>query len=45
MSLDDVEREVIRQTLEATGGNRKEAAERLKIGERTLYRKIERYGL
>jgi two-component system response regulator HydG len=45
MSLDDVEREVIRQMLEATGGNRKEAAERLKIGERTLYRKIERYGL
>ncbi len=45
MSLDDVEREVIKQTLEATGGNRKEAAERLKIGERTLYRKIERYGL
>jgi two-component system response regulator HydG len=45
MSLDDVEREVIKQTLDATGGNRKEAAERLKIGERTLYRKIERYGL
>ncbi|HZV02827.1 MAG TPA: sigma-54 dependent transcriptional regulator [Planctomycetota bacterium] len=45
MSLDDVEREVIKQTLEATGGNRKETAERLKIGERTLYRKIERYGL
>ncbi len=45
LSLDEVEREVIKQTLEATGGNRKEAAERLKIGERTLYRKIERYGL
>jgi two-component system response regulator HydG len=44
-SLDEVERELIRQTLEATGGNRKAAAERLKIGERTLYRKIERYGL
>jgi two-component system response regulator HydG len=44
-SLDEVEREHIRQTLEATGHNRKEAAERLKIGERTLYRKIERYGL
>lgn len=44
-SLEEVEREHIRQTLEATGHNRKEAAERLKIGERTLYRKIELYGL
>jgi two-component system response regulator HydG len=44
-SLEEVEREHIRQTLEATGGNRKDAAERLQIGERTLYRKIERYGL
>ena len=44
-SLEEVEREHIRQTLEATGGNRKGAATRLKIGERTLYRKIERYGL
>ncbi|MBI3723779.1 sigma-54-dependent Fis family transcriptional regulator, partial [bacterium] len=44
-SLEDIEREHIRQTLEATGGNRKEAASLLKIGERTLYRKIERYGL
>jgi two-component system response regulator HydG len=44
-SLEEVEREQIRQTLELTSGNRKEAAKLLKIGERTLYRKIELYGL
>jgi len=44
-SLDDVEREHIRRTLELTGNNRAEAARILKIGERTLYRKIKEYGL
>jgi DNA-binding NtrC family response regulator len=27
------------------GGNRRKAAEELEIGERTLYRKIKKYGL
>jgi two-component system response regulator HydG len=44
-TLRDVERELIRQTLEATGGNRKAAADKIGIGERTLYRKIEEYGI
>ena len=40
-----VEREMIRKTLEHVGGNRKKAARILGIGERTLYRKIQMYGL
>jgi two-component system response regulator HydG len=44
-SLQDVEREHIRRTLELTGQNRTEAAKILQIGERTLYRKIKEYGL
>jgi len=45
MSLQQAERELIRATIAECGGNRKEAAKRLKIGERTLYRKINQYGL
>ncbi len=44
-SLEEVEREHIRRTLEMTGHNRAEAARILKIGERTLYRKIKEYNL
>jgi len=43
--LEEIEREAIVQTLELTGGNREETAARLGIGERTLYRKLEKYGL
>ena len=45
MSLDEVEKIVIQRTLEMTDGNREEAARTLKIGERTLYRKLDKYGL
>ena len=45
LPLEDVEREHIRRTLEATDNNRTEAAKLLKIGERTLYRKIKEYNL
>jgi len=45
MSLEEVERILIRNTLQMTNGNREEAAKLLKIGERTLYRKIRKYGL
>ncbi len=45
MSLEEVEKELIKNTLIETGGNREEAASRLGIGERTLYRKIKAYGL
>lgn len=45
MSLEQAERELIRSTLAECNGNRKEAAKRLGIGERTLYRKIHQYQL
>ena len=44
-AMQDIEREAIKATLELTAGNRKAAADMLQIGERTLYRKIEKYGL
>ncbi|MEZ6189265.1 MAG: sigma-54 dependent transcriptional regulator [Planctomycetota bacterium] len=44
-SMNDIERDAIAATLELVDGNRKQAAELLEIGERTLYRKIEKYGL
>jgi len=45
MSMEEIEREAIRKTLEDTNGNRTRAAEILKIGLRTLHRKIQKYGL
>ena len=45
MTMDELEREAIRSALDAVGGNRRKAAEMLDIGERTLYRKISKYGL
>jgi len=43
--LEEVERIFITETLKLTGGNREQAAEMLRIGERTLYRKIKEYQL
>jgi DNA-binding NtrC family response regulator len=43
--LQTAERALIDSALKATGGNRRQAAERLGISERTLYRKIKLYGL
>ncbi len=43
--LSEVERYYIEQTLELTEGNREEAAKRLGIGERTLYRVIQDWKL
>ncbi|MEK6737236.1 MAG: helix-turn-helix domain-containing protein, partial [Planctomycetota bacterium] len=45
MTIDDVERELIKITLITVNGNREEAAKMLGIGERTLYRKLDLYGL
>jgi DNA-binding NtrC family response regulator len=45
LTMEQVEREHIRSTLEMTGGNREQASKILGIGERTLYRKIKDYGL
>lgn len=44
-SLEDNEREIIRESLERNGGRRKATADELNISERTLYRKIREYGL
>ena len=44
-TLAEIEREVIRATLEMVGGHRANAAKILGIGERTLYRKIKEYEL
>ena len=44
-TLADMERELIRRTLEHTGGNRTHTAELLGIGVRTLQRKIRSFGL
>lgn len=45
MSLEDVEKDMIRRALERHNGKRKNAAADLKISERTLYRKIKEYNL
>ena len=45
MSIQDAEKELIRNTLKMVSGNREQAADILGIGERTLYRKIKEYGL
>ena len=45
LSLDEVEKDMIRKALERHHGRRKNAAKDLKISERTLYRKIKEYGL
>ena len=43
--IEDGERERIKRALELSGGNRKIAAEKVGLSERTLYRKIKEYGL
>ena len=43
ISLDDVEKEHIIDILRLTNWDKPEAAKMLKIGLRTLYRKIEKY--
>jgi DNA-binding NtrC family response regulator len=45
MTMEEREREAIRDALARNGGRRKDAAEELKISQRTLYRKIKEYGL
>ncbi|MFG0315523.1 MAG: sigma-54 interaction domain-containing protein, partial [Phycisphaerales bacterium] len=44
-SLEQLEKQAIRETLKLTGGNREQTAKLLGIGERTLYRKLKEYGL
>ena len=45
LSLDQIEKQAIRNALRACQGNREVAAKMLGIGERTLYRKLKEYGL
>lgn len=45
LRIEDAEIDRIKRALEVSGGNRKVAADRLDISERTLYRKIKEYGL
>ena len=45
ISIEQAEKELIRNTLKLTNGNREQAAKSLGIGARTLYRKIKEYGL
>lgn len=45
LSLEDMERQMIRFTLDKYKGKRKAAADELQISERTLYRKIKEYGI
>lgn len=44
-SLDEVEAEMIRSTVESVKGNAAQAAKALQIGRATLYRKLDKYGL
>lgn len=45
LSLDEVEKDMIRRALAKHGGKRRGAAQDLNISERTLYRKIKEYNL
>ena len=45
VSIEDQEKALIEKALHATGGYRKEAAAKLGISERTLYRKMKEYDL
>ena len=45
VSLNELEKQAIEETLAKTKGNREKAAKILGIGERTLYRKIKEYNL
>jgi DNA-binding NtrC family response regulator len=45
ISIEQAEKELIRNTLKMTNGNREQSARLLGIGERTLYRKIKEYDL
>ncbi len=44
LPLDEVERVTILKTLEASGGNKSEAARRLGITRKTLHKKLKKYG-
>lgn len=45
LTMDEIEKDAIKKTLTKYKGRRKEAADELRISERTLYRKIKQYDL
>jgi len=45
LNVEAMEKQLIQKALAFTKGNRKKAAQLLGIGERTLYRKLDKYGL
>jgi DNA-binding NtrC family response regulator len=45
LTVDEMEKRMIIQALEKTGGNRTKAAEKLGISRRTLHRKLNQYGI
>jgi two-component system response regulator HydG len=45
VALEEVEKATILQTLDAVGGNKSEAARRLKITRKTLHKKLKAYGV
>jgi DNA-binding NtrC family response regulator len=45
LNVEEMEKDLIQRALEFTKGNRKKAAQLLGIGERTLYRKLDKYKL
>jgi DNA-binding NtrC family response regulator len=45
VNVEEVERVLVERALDEADGNRKKAAKMLGVGERTLYRKLEKYGL
>ena len=45
LNVEEMEKDLIQRALEFTRGNRKKAAQLLGIGERTLYRKLDKYKL
>ena len=45
MTLDELERQAILDTLNACGGNKAETARRLGISEKSIYNKLKRFSL
>ena len=45
LPLEEVEKATILKTLESSGGNKSEAARRLGITRRTLYKKLKKYSI
>jgi two-component system response regulator HydG len=43
LTLEELERQYIQRVLEAEGGNKTRAAQRLGLDRKTLYRKLEEY--